>query len=199
MTVVDRDTDEALILTAAHCVGSLAPCFREGVVVYTGDPMIPIGHEQVGRTIRSVPLAEADECRVDAAVIRPRASVTHDLRTDQGALRRQVRPLGDDAFALHVSKVGGASGLTSGEVLSVEESVLLRIRDAPERSIRYESVFGVVGVDGPFAARGDSGSVVFDDGNAIVGLVVGLDHSEEGDVTYCVRIEEVLVALGVAL
>src|SRR3954469_19456650 len=94
MPVVDRESGESLLLSAAHVVGGLARSSRESAV-YTSDATPPTSATQIriGTTIDSVPSELVDACECDAALVRTVADTIFNRRMDRGSITRYVRAL----------------------------------------------------------------------------------------------------------
>lgn len=202
MPVIDRQSGESLLLSAAHVVGGLARSSRESAV-YTSDavPPTPAAQVRIGTTIDSVPDELVEECKCDAALVRPVADVTFNRRLDRGSITRYIRALGEEDLGATLHKRGCTTGETRGEFWGMTD-VPLRVRTSPAFDVLYSNVLSIMSTDhSPFALPGDSGAVVVDANNDVVGLIVGMeDPTRTRDpMTFAIPIETVLGALDIDL
>jgi hypothetical protein len=200
---VRNDEDGAeLLLTAAHVVGALAPNWRALVPVYTSWKDVPSAamQDRVGNTVRSVPSAVVTAVPVDAAVVgRLRQQILCGRGGGHGALRREVRECAEDDIGLVLYKQGHATGLTKGLLYEVETEVSMTHCG---HTLYYRSVLTVMPENGDYFSKpGDSGAIVRDEDNRVVGLVIGMEDPGEVQtpLTFCTPIQPALDALNVHL
>ncbi|MGO9791653.1 MAG: hypothetical protein ACLP8S_19765 [Solirubrobacteraceae bacterium] len=192
LPVRDRRTGEITILTAAHVIGGLFPWpTSETAVVGYGEVHADDEHDtataplaamtsSLGRLERSVPPAMTTECLVDAAIARVVSDRellnTIDGRPISGVL--DIRDLLD--VYIDVRMVGARSNRREGILHTAR--VAERIRVARSNNyVFYRHGCLIRASDGPFAAPGDSGSIVVDTENRAVAMVVGLFNDGEPD------------------
>ena len=94
-----------------------------------------------------------------------------------------------------VRKKGPATGATVGRVLRAGETFQMEV--TATKQAWFTGQLAVKGINKPFAAQGDSGSVAFNANMDAVGLVCAV--SDEEGLTYCNPIAEVLSKLGATL
>jgi hypothetical protein len=174
------DTDDRLILTAAH----LFDGHKDDARVAYCDPGVEPAPTQgdhatkhCGVLRRRVPLARIPTIAVDAAVIKPPESLACENESAGGCVRgtRDLWTV-DDNESIAVSKIGAQSGETRGALKPVAADN--RVKDL---RVRYSMGWWAYGEDGIFAARGDSGAIVVDDERRAVGMLVAVEHEGDGD------------------
>jgi hypothetical protein len=169
----------------------------------SGDPTI--GHVHL-----SHPPEPCAEVELDTSLIAAVDGVTLNdiVRAERlSGIARDVEATALDDNPVIVYKRGiREPKLTSGLLEPFAISTLLKSRlpDGASALRRYLRVFRVYGDQGPFAQPGDSGSVVVDADDCVVGMLVGLDRTDGvavGDHTpgIVVPIIDILNTLGLAL
>lgn len=194
--VVDVSTGERMLLSNNHVIA-----LENSAVL--NDPVIEPGADDggspqldtVARFARCVALDFSGASNlVDCAVARLAPGVTLSppggpgFRYDPGAL--PSRP----ARNTMVKKMGRSTGLTTGRITAIEVGGFFV--DYQNGPAAFDGQIEVTGLSTPFAAHGDSGSLVISDKGAAVGLLFAV--SETG-VAYVNPIAPVLDQLGVAL
>jgi len=163
--------------------------------------------EPIGQLLRSEPICGIDEVTMDASVIQPDPGVKLGRRVRTGNAVRRIRdidcePVGTEVI---VYKRGATQNhLTSGllAVKSVDADITCRIGlHKHETTTRaYFDGYWIEGTDPhAFARDGDSGSIVVDEYDRLVGMVVAVtgDGNAPGDRAFCIPIARVLDALNV--
>lgn len=128
----------------------------------------------------------AGENLVDCAIAQPLnpSDVTNTI-LEMGTIQSQAQ----GELGLSVKKSGRTTGLTQGEITQVDVSV--NVQYGPGQVALFTDQL----MAGPMSQGGDSGSVVLDNDNRLVGLLfAGSDNS-----TIINRVEHVFSALGVSL
>jgi len=131
--------------------------------------------------------------RIDAALCTP------DRSTDVSTIVKKIGLLAGSATAAlgaSVRKSGATTGLTHGKVRLKNLSVIVDYASGSQAL--FDGQLAVIGTtSGNFSDLGDSGSVVVDDGNAVVGLIIS---SLAGvDLTIANPIDAVLSHFNVAI
>ncbi|GAB2462888.1 hypothetical protein GCM10007967_16480 [Xylanimonas ulmi] len=156
--------------------------------------------DRVGALARWAPLAPGEHHRVDAALALLDDGVEVDATYPQvGRVSVTAPARGGE----RVAKVGRTTSLTHGRVSAIELDDVL---------VGYGDELGVLGFDGqievestgggPFSRGGDSGSLVFREDGAALGLLFAGSETGGPDgsgLTYLNPIDAVLDALGVTL
>lgn len=178
-----RDAEGApLLLTAAHVVGSLSAAHPLGQteVVLGAMPISPAsGDPHIGEVIVSHPPEPCDEVELDASLVRVDNDVILSGTVRETVISRRPRDLDDECEPIIVFKRGSnAPGLTEGLLDPTPESLRVELPQLGGPPIEHDYLRGwfVHGTDGvfPFARGGDSGSIVVDEDNCVVGMVVAL-------------------------
>jgi len=211
--VVRRGEKEQLMLTAAHVVGSLSTAhdetltevlLGEGVAVLPSDPTI-------GRVLASHPEDPCREIEVDASVVSAEPGVSFNRVIREAETSRRPRDLNDlpEGQDLVVFKRGmNTPGLTEGLLDTTPSSLAVELPRSDGTAVRRDYLRGyfVTGTEenDPFARQGDSGSVVVDEDDCVLGLVVALRISDPTnphpqDPAFVVAITDVLEALDLEL
>jgi hypothetical protein len=165
---------------------------------------------EVGSVVYSHP-AEGDtlEIHLDAALIEPESHVNCDNTvrdTVTSCLSRDVEETADEDDPVVVHKRGSSTGETTGLLAPVPESLEVEGR-LPDGSVivrNYLRGFFVYGESGPFAKPGDSGSLVVDDDDCVVGMIVALrtadpNNVEPGDPAFVVPVGDLVTLLDIEL
>jgi hypothetical protein len=204
LPVRDRSTRETLLLTAAHAAGSLAKGFgrTDRTMFGSGSGVGGSLDEHLGSIVRSVPPVPANDLAVDAAVIRPRRGITFTRVVDREATSGKVWDLltTPSAEPISVHKRGARTGFQSGWLYPEPADHLLV--DQTQGECWYRDGFYIErSSEEPFALAGDSGAVVIDDNDLVLGMVVGVENDgrQPEDRAFCTPIMPILDALNVDL
>jgi len=195
---------EALALTAAHVVGSLSAAhggdqtevlLRRDVAFGSGDP-------RLGFVRASHPPEPCEDIEIDASLVELQDDVEagHVLRENQTS----ARPLDLDGISeeIVVHKRGMTiPHLTSGILDPDVRSLVISTMGGVSRE--YVRGFYVYGTDeAPFAKPGDSGAIVVDEDDCVVGMIVAVKLSsptswspEPDDPAFVVSMTDILGAL----
>lgn len=192
------DTDDRLILTAAHLFEDHRDDARVAYCDPGPEPAPALGDhaaKHCGVLRRRVPLHRIPTIAVDAAVIKP----PDGLECEDGSGRGGVRGirdlwLADDNDDVAVSKVGAQTQETSGRLKPVAADN--RIKDL---KVRYSMGWWAYGDDGAFAEPGDSGAIVLDAERNAVGMLVAVEHDGIGAGAFVHGIRQIFEALDIAL
>jgi hypothetical protein len=206
LRVTDADGRE-LFLTAAHVVGSLSPAhgidppevrLQIGVgAAGSGDPVI-------GRVVRSSPEAPTETVQLDASLVLTSENVTLGAVVRSTVCSGRPRHLDDATNFIPVFKRGMRSGLASGLLDPTPVTALINLAGAAGQSVRYEEGWWVEGDDGAFARPGDSGAIVVDEDDCVIGMVVAVDSENPADVqpsdrAFVISIADLIDGLEIAL
>lgn len=202
--VRDRTTRETVLLAAAHTVGALSSGFGRTDRVMFGSSSIVGGSndELLGQLLRSAPAGPCQELDVDAAIVRPAPGVQLRREIAGGPTIGSPRDLLTENLKepIPVHKRGARTGFTSGWLHSATTTVTLD--DATQGTCLYLDAFLIEpSSSDAFALPGDSGSIVVDDADRVVGMMVGvLGKTKENEQPgICFPIVPTLDALGVDL
>jgi hypothetical protein len=133
----------------------------------------------IGTVKLSHPEHETNEVILDAALVATSDRVTCTSVVHQSKASRIARDIADTCTAgepLIVHKRGWKTDRTEGllnpaiESLDVDE----QLADGTIITRSYLRGYFVVGVDRPFAAPGDSGAIVVDEDDCVLGMIVAL-------------------------
>ncbi len=199
-----------MLLTAAHVVGSLCAAHPQGridVLLRTGVASTSSGDPLIGEVIESHPPAPREEVELDACIVRVGEHVSLGSVVREQAMSGRARDLMGVEDLVTVYKRGIRDpGLTRG--LLDPTPVSLKV-DLPQPSgppiVRdYMRGWFVYGDEHPFARQGDSGSIVTDEDDCVVALVVALRTDTRRDLrvedpAFVVPILDVLAGLNVRL
>lgn len=135
-----------------------------------GDPLFRVSNGScvpLGTLRRFVEILAAPMVNdVDAAVgTISRTNVVKRFRTNG------VR---SPAAGLRVKKLGARTGHTTGRIVAVAATATVNYSMGP---VNFRRCLRIEGDDGPFSLPGDSGSLVLDANNAVVGLLFGGEKS----------------------
>lgn len=206
IAVYDPESDECAFITASHVVGSLSEAAGKTDEVFLADFTVGSAADAlVGMVVRSEPPAFTDQIGVDAALVRPKRGVTLGsvVRSEEpSAVLRDItaEPLGGEVL---VHKRGW-NGFTTG-LLERQPTILEVDLKRPDGSVEvatyYDGYF--IHSDGrePFARPGDSGAIVIDDDDCVIGMVVAVQGKGQSadDKAFCVPIVSILEALRIDL
>ncbi len=165
------------MLTAAHLFRDIPDGATVSFAPPGPEPLSTDGQD-FGVLRRRVPLVFLPSIAVDAAVIKPYTEIECNNTMGCGALNgvRDLLLKSEHDNAIPVRKHGASTQETTGELLSIQSDHYME-----DVEVRYSTGWWTYGSDGiPFAARGDSGSIVVDEQRNIVGMVVAVNR-EEGD------------------
>lgn len=212
LPVRDRRSGEVTILTAAHVIGGLFPWpTAETAVVGYGEVHADEEHDTttaplaamtsaLGRLERSVPPGMALDCVADAAIARVVSDreLLNMIDGDPVSRVREIRDVLDSFIAVRM--VGARSNRREGVLHTARVAERIRIARS-DNYVFYRHGCLIRSPDGQFAAPGDSGSIVVDEDNCAVAMVVGLfaEAPEEAPATLAVPITAVLEELDVEL
>jgi hypothetical protein len=202
-----------MLLTASHVIGGLFPMSTEETqVVGYGDLQSEQEHDTItapvsaitvdlGRLERSVPPDRAQRCTVDAAIAR--VSSDRELDNQLGgqpiAELRDIREMFDADITVRMC--GARSKVREGILNTAPISERLRLGQSGFH-VFYERACYIRSLDEePFAIAGDSGSIVLDEGNHPVAMIVGLARpaAEQTPFALATPLVPVLEALDVEL
>jgi hypothetical protein len=206
-------TGTTFLLTAAHVIGSLSWAHgseRTDVLLAENSGVPGSGDPIVGHVHSSHPAEPCQEVELDVSLVTTVDGVTlNDIVREQGlsGIARDVEATALDDNPVIVHKRGITEPkLTSGLLEPFAVSVLLESQLPGGASTwrRYLRVFRVYGDQGQFAKPGDSGAVVIDDDDCVVGMLVGLACADrtaidENTPGIVVPIVDILETLGLEL
>ncbi len=207
------ETGATFLLTAAHVIGSLSWAHgseRTDVRLAENSGIPGSGDPIVGHVHSSHPHEPREEVELDASLIAAVDGVTlKDIVREQGlsGIPRDVEATAVDDNPVIVHKRGITEPrLTSGLLEPFAVSALLesQLADGTSTLRRYLRVFRVYGDQGHFARPGDSGAVVIDDDDCVVGMLVGLACADRNAIDkntpgIVVPIIDILETLGLEL
>lgn len=198
------------MLTAAHVVGSLsaAHAFDERhVLLRTGFGAASSGDPIIGEVIESHPPEPRTTVELDACLVRVRdhVSLGHVVReTITSGRARDLRGL-DDLVPVFKRGINTPS-LTTGllDPTPVIGRTKLLQSHGPPIVREYQNGWHVYGEGVPFAKLGDSGSIVVDEDNCVVAMIVAVRSESPSDPklddpAFVVPIVDVLDGLNVHL
>lgn len=171
--VQDRDTGIVQILSNNHVLANENRAIR-------GDPIVQPGRfdhgqppaDTVAHLSRYVPLLWGQPNFVDCAVATIGSTASFDvaLLHQRGRLAGgRIAPI-DGPETVH--KIGRTTGFTTGVVSAVEVDNITISYD--QGTALFDSQIEIQGQgNGPFAAGGDSGSLVFDENHLAIGIIFG--------------------------
>lgn len=203
---VEGPYGEPLALTAAHVVGSLSAAHgnEKTEVLLTQNVAPGSGDPRLGFVANSHPPEPCDAIEIDASL------VLLEEHVEAGNVLRDVQMSGrtvdldelDDEIPVYkrgMTTPHLTSGMLDPDVRSLKVECL---RDGCGRE--YVRGFFVYGTDqaAPFAKPGDSGSIVVDDDDRIVGMVVAVKLTnpnsltpEPDDPAFVIAMTDILAAL----
>jgi hypothetical protein len=209
--VLRAGCDAPLLLTAAHVVGSLSaahPLGQKDVLLGSG-PAAGAGDPHIGRVLESHPPEPCVEVDLDASLVEVEDHVTLGRHVRETILSGVPRELVDEDEPIIAFKRGiNPPGLTEGLLDPTPESLRVVLPQPGGPGIRRNYLRGyfVYGTDHthPFARGGDSGSIVIDEDDCVVGMVVAMRTNtplepRSSDPAFVVPITDVLRGLGVRL
>jgi hypothetical protein len=202
--------NEALMLTAAHVVGSLSAAHaldQHHVLLRAGVGAASSGDPIIGEVIESHPPEPCTTVELDACLVRVRAHVSlgHVVREEITSGRaRNLRGLED---LVPVFKRGiNTPSLTAGllDPTPVIGRTKLTQPHGPPIVREYQNGWHVYGDGVPFAKLGDSGSIVVDADDCVVAMIVAVRSDKPldpkpDDPAFVVPILDILSGLNVQL
>jgi hypothetical protein len=198
-----------MMLTAAHVVGSPSSAHVLGqreVLLLSGVAAASSGDPRIGDVVLSDPAEPTEEIRLDASVVRVDGHVTLRQVVRETTTSGRARSLDGVDDLVTVFKRGGTSGLTQGLLDPTPESLKVELPQAGGQPIVRDYLRGwfVEGHAGPFARPGDSGSIVVDEDECVVAMVVALRTDPRrgprpSDPAFVIPILDVLEGLDVRL
>lgn len=198
------------MLTAAHVVGSLSAAHSLGqreVLLRSGVAAIPSGDPKIGDVVQSSPAEPSEEVLLDACLVRIDDHVTLGRVVRGAPISGRARDLSGVDDLVTVFKRGiNTPGLTRGLLDPTPASlkVVLPQPGGPPIVRDYLQGWFVHGDSVPFARPGDSGSIVVDEDECVVAMVVALETDPSRpvrpeDPAFVVPILSILDGLGVQL
>jgi hypothetical protein len=203
---------EPRLLTAAHVVGALSEAADgSGHVSYVaGVGGASSLDRMIGRVTLSHPADPAvREVELDAALVTLESTVTcenivRDIATSRIARNVEETAVDDNPVLVH--KRGFASGETTGLLDPVPQSLDVAGKRPDGTTVvrSYLRGYFVEGDNGPFARPGDSGSIVIDDDDCVVGMIVALRAQnpsviQPDDLAFVVSIVDIAATIGIEL
>jgi hypothetical protein len=176
------------------------------VLLLSGVAAASSGDPRIGEVIESDPTEPTEEIRLDASLVEVdhRVALGQVVRDTVASGRARNLEGADDYVT--VFKRGGTSGLTRGLLDPTPASLKVELPQAGGPPIVRDYLRGwfVEGHDAPFARPGDSGSIVVDEDECVVAMVVALrTNQREGpkptDLAFVIPILDLLDGLGVRL
>lgn len=167
------------MLTAAHVVGALGIPADGTEVMYVASFQVGPTDKPIGAVKLSHPDAETDEVLLNAALVATNENidcrnVVHEATASKNARDIAITCSADDPIIVY--KRGWQTEKTEGLLRPVPESLDVdeRLSDGTTVTRSYMHGYFVHGVDGPFAEPGDSGAVVVDEDDCVLGMIVAL-------------------------
>ena len=181
--IVTDGVGNRFILSNAHVLDPLGKGGPDGS--FTDKILQPSGDGGLIALLeRTTPLVTGNILLADAAIARCGDNSDVDpVITDLGV----INGLADPIIGTTVRKNGQMTGLSSGTI---------RHTNGTQPLNGTALVFGEVFYADLGAQHGDSGAAILDDNNNIVGLLFAVMTTDEGDLTVCCTIGEVIGALG---
>jgi hypothetical protein len=199
-----------MMLTAAHVVGSLSSAHllgqREVLLLPDVAASSSSGDPRIGDVVLSDPAEPTEEIRLDACLVRVDDHVTLRQVVRDTITSGRARNLEEVDDLVTVYKRGGTSGLTQGLLDPTPESLKVELPQTGGPPVVRDYLRGwfVEGHDEPFARPGDSGSIVVDEDECVVGMVVALRTDPQRgpqltDPAFVIPIIDILDGLSVRL
>ncbi len=179
------------LLTAAHVVGSLSEAAEgTGRVLYVASFGASSSADRViGEVVLSHPdRYDVTEVGLDAALVEPAdwvACSNIPRETITSCIARDVEASAEADNPVIVHKRGFKTDQTTGMLVPAPESLEVEGK-LPDGTIvlrNYLRGYFVFGDEVPFAKDGDSGSIVVDDDDCVVGMVVAVRPARRGQIT----------------
>jgi hypothetical protein len=198
-------------LTAAHVLGSLSAAHPLGQTeVLLGTRLAASAADpRIGDVIESHPAQPCEEVELDACLVEIDEHVTLGQHVRETVLSCVPREIAEEQESIIVYKRGiNAPGLTEGLLDPTPVSLRVELPQPGGPSVTRDYLRGhfVHGTDSehPFASAGDSGSIVIDEDDCVLGMVVALQthtphQPQPGDPAFIVPIADILAGLRVRL
>jgi hypothetical protein len=206
---VIRDGEAAMMLTAAHVVGSLSAAHPLGwreVRLGTGTKGVSAADPRIGDVIESHPPEPCEEVKLDACLVRVDEHVTLGGGVREAIASGRARDLDGHEESVTVFKRGiNDPSPTEGRLDPTPQSLRVLPTVSGQAPVRdYLRGWFVYGIERPFARSGDSGSIVVDEDDCVVAMVVALrtrdPHAPKiSDPTFVIPIIDILDGLKVRL
>jgi hypothetical protein len=207
---VVRNGGGSLMLTAAHVVGSLsaAHSLEQYEVLHGTNPDCPqAGDPRIGEVIESHPPQPCEEITLDACLVQIDDHVTLGRKVRGRVVSGRARDLtGVDDYVTVFKRGINAPKLTKGLLDPTFESLKVEMPQGKGKTLvrHYLRGWFVHGDGRPFARPGDSGSIVVDEDDCVVAMVVALlakdpQAPEAQDLAFVIPICDVLTELKVRL
>jgi hypothetical protein len=186
--VYDSDTKEELLITCFHCVMAKGKVMgkdkdnpfdwknNNSVSIIINEKPYPIGQ------IIDVKLTD----EVDIAIIKPHEKTNSDIN-DMGIPNDYVSTSNLTAGSTRVWKYGATTKLTYGEYAGIDNSEEIEYPDKEMYEIRWLAKAKNI-YEKKFAKGGDSGSLVMDINNRVIGVLVAINSST----TFIIRASYIL-------
>ncbi len=199
-----------MMLTAAHVVGSLSAAHLLGqreVLLGRTAARASSGDPRIGEVIASHPAEPSEEVQIDACLVRvdDHVALTQVVRDTITSGRPRDLHGVDDLVTVFKHGIN-APGLTRGLLDPTPEAfkVVLPQAGGPPVVRDYLRGWFVYGDGVPFARPGDSGSIVVDEDDCVVAMVVALrteSHRppQTEDPAFVIPILDILDGLGIGL
>jgi hypothetical protein len=195
LPVRDRDTNQVMLLTASHVIGGLFPfSTSETEVLGYGQLSETDRHDtttsaseavkfHIGPLFRSVPPDKAQKCTVDAAIARVSSnrSLVNEIDGETIVGCRDTRAEID--VDIPVRMFGASSNLRTGVLNTAPVTEKVEIGKSGDLVTYQHACYIESRDESPFAAQGDSGSVVIDADGFAVAMVVGLSATSNDGVS----------------
>jgi len=192
--VVRNSDNKNFILTCYHAV------WNEN---HDWDIFLPVGKEDVvhplyGSAIGKIKFAFKNS-RLDVALIEPGANVSIDTSIPLLDIPKATRKIDETdkrrKTTVKIKSITNNKIATSGKIEDVEVSATIKYPDGQYRSLN--NLFRIKPMDNnPFSIGGDSGSLVVDEWNYAVGIVVA---GNEKDITFAIPINTIFESLNLKI
>jgi len=198
------------MLTAAHVVGSLSAAHtldQREVLLRSGVAGGSSGDPRIGEVIESAPAEPSEEVELDACLVRVEDHVTLGNVVRETITSGRARDLeGLDELVTVFKRGINTPHLTQGLLDPTPESLKVELPQSNRQPIVRDYLRGwfVYGDEHPFARPGDSGSIVVDEDDCVVAMVVALRTERHRaprpeDPAFVVPIRDILDGLRVEL
>jgi hypothetical protein len=197
------------VLTAAHVVGALGTPPDGTEVMYVAGFGVGATDRPIGTVVLSHPEEETSEVLLDAALVATNQSVTCTSVVNKEKTSRIPRDIATTCppgEPLIVHKRGWKTDRTVGLLDPEEQSLDVdeQLADGTVITRNYLGGYFVVGDQEPFAEPGDSGAVVVDEDDCVLGMIVALRTKNPGtpsaeDQAFVVPIDNLITTLDIEL
>lgn len=198
------------MLTAAHVVGSLSaahPLGQREVLHSPSAAGASSGDPRIGEVIESHPPDPCEEVQLDACLVRIDDHVTLRPKVREVVTSARARDLEGLAEPVIVFKRGiNHPYLTRGLLDPIPASLKVILPQVEGEAVIRDYLRGwfVYGDGQPFARPGDSGSIVIDEDDCVVAMIVALRTDDPQspkveDPAFVIPICDVMKGLGVRL